>query len=570
TSSTLFVSLRNTLLAGVLTMSIAGPGCAPSATEKELKQFISAHVKTIKPLAEQRNLASWDAAASGKAEDYRKASELTLRIRQVYSKPDAFALLEEWKASDQVHKPLLRRQLDVMYYRYLENQIEPELLKRIVDLGTEIEKNFSTFRGTVEGEKVTDNDIKEILKTQRDSDKRKQAWLASKQVGAVVAEDTIKLVRLRNEAAHTLGFDNYHTLSLTVAEQDVKELDRIFEELYQLTNGPFARLKGDLDRILAAKYDVAVSELMPWHYHDPFFQETPMVYELDLDVYYEDKDVRDLAAEFYGGIGLPVDSILARSDLYEREGKNPHAFCEDMDREGDVRILCNLKNNEYWMEVILHELGHGVYFQYHDRGVPFLLREPTHTFTTEAIAMFFGRLSRNPAWMQQMMDLSDSQRAEIEKVSDRYAQLKQLIFARWAMVMYDFEKQLYANPDQDLNALWWRMVEKYQFVKKPEERDEPDWAAKIHLPLYPCYYHNYLLGELLASQLHDHIMHKVLKLKSARDVGYVGRRKVGLFLRTKVFEPGAVYPWNEMIERATGEPLTPTDFVAEFVNADRR
>jgi peptidyl-dipeptidase A len=337
-----------------------------------------------------------------------------------------------------------------------------------------------------------------------------------------------------------------------------------------LTNRPFARLKGDLDEVLAGKYDVAVSELMPWHYHDPFFQETPMVYELDLDVYFEDKDVRDLAAEFYGGIGLPVDSILARSDLYEREGKNPHAFCEDMDREGDVRILCNLKNNEYWMEVILHELGHGVYFQYHNRGVPYLLREPAHTFTTEAIAMFFGRLSRNPVWMQQMLDLSDQQRAEVEKVSDRYAQLKQLIFARWAMVMYDFEKQLYANPDQDLNALWWRMVEKYQFVKKPEERDEPDWAAKIHLPLYPCYYHNYLLGELLASQLHNHITHKVLKLRSGKDIGYVGRRKAGLFLRAKIFERGAVYPWNEMIEKATGEPLTPKYFVAEFVNADQR
>ncbi|MHC4511670.1 MAG: hypothetical protein ACYTAO_22415 [Planctomycetota bacterium] len=169
TSSALFVSLRNTLLVGVLTMSLTGPGCAPSATEKELKGFISAHVETIKPLAEQRNLASWDAAASGKAEDYQKASELTLRIRQVYSDPDAFAFLKELKESGQAQSPRLARQLDVMYYRYLQNQIEPELLKRIVDLGTEIEKNFSTFRGTVEGEKVTGNDIKEILKTQTDS-----------------------------------------------------------------------------------------------------------------------------------------------------------------------------------------------------------------------------------------------------------------------------------------------------------------------------------------------------------------------------------------------------------------
>jgi peptidyl-dipeptidase A len=289
------------------------------------------------------------------------------------------------------------------------------------------------------------------------------------------------------------------------------------------------------------------------------------VYDLDLDTFYKDKDVKKLAEKFYAGIGLPVESILARSDLYERQGKNPHAFCEDMDRQGDIRVLCNIKNNEYWMGTILHELGHGVYFEYCDTQGPYLLREPAHTFTTEAVAMFFERLSRNPAWMQQMLDLSDRQRLEIEKVSDKYAQLKQLIFARWAMVMYNFEKQLYANPDQDLNALWWRLVEKYQFVKKPPGRNEPDWAAKIHIPLYPCYYHNYLLGELLASQLHHHIVHDVLKLKSDKNVSYIGQRKVGDYLRKEVFDVGALYRWNKMIKRATGEPLTPKYFVAQFV-----
>ncbi len=549
----------------MMAMSVLFLGCAHNAKENDVESFITAHVEKIRPIEKEVALASWSAAISGKSEDYDKVSELTLKIRQVYSDPEEFTFLKEIKESGRVKNAILARQLEVLYNAYLENQIEPEILKKIVDLGTEIEKNFSTFRGTIEGEKVTDNEIKEILKTQTDSLKRKQAWLASKQVGAVVADDIIQLVKLRNQAARKLGFDNYHTLSLATSEQDVKELDKIFEELYELTNEPFAKLKVDLDGILAAKYDVAVTELMPWHYHDPFFQETPMVYDLDLDVYYEDKDVKELATEFYAGIGLPVESILANSDLYEREDKNPHAFCTDIDREGDVRILCNLKNNESWMETILHELGHAVYDKYHDRQVPFLLRRPVHAFTTEAIAMFFGRLSRNPAWMQQMLDLSDEQRAEIEKVSGKYTQLKQLIFARWDMVMYNFEKELYANPDQDLNSLWWRMVEKYQLVNKPQGRDEPDWAAKIHFTIAPCYYHNYMLGELLASQLHHHIIHEILKLKSDKNVSYVGRKEAGDFLAKNVFEAGAVYHWNRMIERATGEPLMPKYFVAEFV-----
>jgi peptidyl-dipeptidase A len=556
------------ILIMMLTAGIFLIGCATRPRQNELEGFIKAHVEKIKPLQKESNLAAWDAAISGKSEDYERASDLTLKIRRIYSNPREFAFLEEVRKSGKIKNAILARQSDLLYNRYLENQIEPELLKQIVDLSSQIERTFSTYRGKIDGQEITDNEIREVLKTQTDSLKRKQAWLAGKQVGAVVADDVIRLAKLRNQAAQKLNFDNFHTLSLAVAEQDVKEMDRIFDELYELTNEPFAGLKADLDRKLAAKYGVAVEDLMPWHYQDTFFQETPMVYDLDLDTFYKDKDVKNLAVKFYAGIGLPVESILANSDLYEREGKNPHAFCEDMDRQGDVRVLCNIKNNEYWMETALHELGHGVYFKYCDPEAPYLLREPAHIFTTEAIAMFFGRLSRNPAWMQQMLDLSDQQRSEIEKVSDKYAQLKQLIFARWAMVMYNFEKQLYANPDQDLNALWWRLVEKYQFVKKPQGWDEPDWAAKIHIPLYPCYYHNYLLGELLASQLHNYIVHNVLKLESDKNVSYIGQIKVGDFLRKKVFEVGAIYRWNKMIERATGEPLTPKYFVEEFVKTE--
>ena len=545
-------------------------GCTPRAKQNELEGFIKTHVEKIKPLQKERNLASWDAAITGKAEDYNRAGDLTLKVRQIYSNPREFEFLEEVRKSGKVSDVVLARQSDLLYNHYLENQIEPELLRQIVDLSSQIERSFSTYRGKIEGQEVTDNEIREILKTQTDSFQRKRAWLAGKQVGAAVAKDVIRLVKLRNQAAKNFKFDNFHTLSLAVVEQDVNEMDQIFDELYELTNEPFTRLKAELDRILAAKYGVEAADLMPWHYHDPFFQETPMVYDLDLDVYYQEKDIKELAARFYAGVGLPVESILANSDLYERQGKNPHAFCEDMDRQGDVRVLCNIKNNEYWMETALHELGHGVYFKYHNPQAPYLLREPAHTFTTEAVAMFFGRLSRNPAWMQQMLDLSDQQRLEIEKVSDKYAQLKQLIFARWAMVMYNFEKQLYANPDQNLNELWWRLVEKYQLVKKPQGRDEPDWAAKIHIPLYPCYYHNYLLGELLASQLHNHIVHNVLKLESDRNVSYIGQRNVGDFLQKKVFEVGAAYHWNEMIRKATGEPLTPKYFVEEFVKTEEQ
>ncbi len=553
------------------TMSVLLFGCGPNAKERKLEKFITAHVEKIEPMTTQANLTYWDASTTGKSEYYDKHSQLRLEIRRIYSNPQKYAFLKDMKESSQVRDARLARQLDKLYYAYLRNQIEPQLLEKLVDLDTKIQEKYNTFRGTIDGKKVTMSDIYIIMTTEKDCRKRELAWKASKQVGDAIIDDFIELVKLRNKAARKLDFDSYHTLSIVTGEQNVEELDRIFSELYELTNEPFTRMKEELDRILAESYGIAPEELLPWHYHDPFFQRTPLVYELDLDLYYNKHDVKELAEKYYAGIGLPVDDILARSDLYDREGKYPHAFSEDVDRRGDVRILCNLQNTERWMETILHELGHAVYSKYHDRksgndGLPdWLLREPAHSFTTEAIAMFFGRLSRNATWMQEMLNLSEQQHANIEKVSAKYLRFQQILFARWAMVMYNFEKQLYADPDQDLNNLWWELVEKYQLVRRPPGPVDAGWASKLHFTTAPCYYHNYMLGELLASQLHYHIVHKVFKLESDKDVSYIGDKRLGEYLRRKVLGPGALYHWNDMIEQATAEPLTPKYFVNQFI-----
>jgi peptidyl-dipeptidase A len=140
-----------------------------------------------------------------------------------------------------------------------------------------------------------------------------------------------------------------------------------------------------------------------------------------------------------------------------------------------------------------------------------------------------------------------------------HLRVAQLIFARWAQVMMNFERFLYKNPDQNLNDLWWDLVEKHQMVARPDDRENPDWATKTHIVSVPVYYHNYLLGELLASQLTHHIR-----------ADLTGERipagpEVGGYLTEMVFKPGARFRWDRLVERATGERLTARYFVEEFV-----
>ena len=168
--------------------------------EKQLKDFIDKHIEIITPLERETNIAYWNAATTGKPEYYDKYSEIELEILKIYSNPVEFSYLKETKKSRKIKDSILSRQLEILYNLYLVNQIKPELLKSIVDLNSQIRKKFSTFRGIINGKKVTSNEIVDILKSDKNSEKRKNAWLASKQVAEVVSDDLIRLVKLRNQA----------------------------------------------------------------------------------------------------------------------------------------------------------------------------------------------------------------------------------------------------------------------------------------------------------------------------------------------------------------------------------
>ena len=546
---------------------IAFDGCKNNKPhmKKQLLSFIERFDSIVQPLTKEASLAYWNASLSGKDEDWKKSEDLNIELTKVFSNKEDFAILKKIKESDAITDELLKRQLEVMYNSYLGNQVDTSLLNSAIKMQTEVEKKYSNFRADVNGKKLSDNDVEDVLKTSTNSAELQQAWEGHKAIGPVVAQDIINLVKKRNEIAKQLGFDNYHSMSLKLSEQDPDEISKLFDELDNLTRDAFTGLKGEIDTYLSKRDNVKAENLMPWHYQNRFFQEAPAIYSVDLDKYYKGKNIETLTTDYYSSIDLDISDMIAKSDLYEKPGKNQHAYCIDIDNHGDVRVLCNIKPNYSWMGTMLHEFGHANYDKYIDGQLPFALRNPAHTFTTEAIAMFFGRMAANAGFLVDMKltDTTDARKVATE--SFKVLCLEQLTFSRWAQVMYRFEQALYANPDQDLNKLWWDLVEKYQMIKRPANRNLPDWASKIHIATSPCYYHNYLLGELLASQFNHYIASTVLK---SSDFGqsYFGKKEVGDYLKENVFKPGARYSWNEMIEKATGEKLTAKYYAEQFVN----
>jgi peptidyl-dipeptidase A len=536
--------------------------------DERARSFINRHLEKTRPLEKTANLAWWQANISGKAEDFKAKEDAENALDKILSDPRAFEEVKSLKDRGGIADPLLKRQIDLIYLSYLGKQADPQVLRQIVAKSNAVERAFNVYRAPVGDTKLTENDVRKILRESRNSPEREQAWKASKGVGRQVEPILRELVKLRNQMAQRLGFRDYYMMSLYLNEQDEGALLALFDQLDELTRKPFLEVKARLDRSLARRFNIPAEKLRPWHYEDPFFQQAPQAGGVKLDKLYAGKDILKISRDFYAGIGLPVEEVLKRSDLYERDGKSPHAFSTDIDREGDIRVLANIRPNDYWMNTMLHELGHAVYSENIDRQLPYPLRTEAHILATEGIAMMFGRVNKRAEWLRWALGLDKRRAARYGVDASRQLRTESLIFSRWCQVMLHFERAMYGNPDQDLNRLWWDLVEKYQGLHRPENRSEPDYAAKIHLVTAPVYYHNYMMGELFASQVH-HALARQLGIQDASGFAYVGRPEVGRFLKEKVFGPGARYPWNELTKLATGEALSANDYAQDFVKEMR-
>ena len=560
-TSTLAVTQENRLrdrfraTLGLPAVAAAQPR-AMNAEARELIQMLDKYQVDLAELHVNITHAIWDARTTGDAEAFQRSAAARLASATYHSCKETYARIKYLRERAVGLDMVNARAADRMEMAFAQNQLPADLQRQMVEMSSEIERIFQTHRPTLDGVEYTNNDLLEMIAAETDTEKRKQIWLALKEIGSLVDDKIVALVRVRNEAARQLGFENYWVMQVTFQDFDPVELLQIYDDLERLTRPIFARMKAELDSELSERFGVPADQLMPWHYDNPFFQAAPPSRAIDPDVFYSHlpkEEIIEIALRYFRRINLPFDRVNERSDHFEREGKCQHAFSIDMDKMGDVRNLNNVKPTAQWMDVVLHEAGHGVYSLGHDPRLPFNLRSPAHILTTEGVAMMFGAKARDPQWLIQF---AGADRREVMRVADALRQQRireQLIFCRWSIVMLKFEKALYENPDNpELRSLWWDMVGEYQLLKRPTERGNElgDWASKPHFVIAPVYYHNYQLGELYAAQLRATL--------GTRDNALLGRR-----LQQRVFAPSALYPWQEFVIRSTGRPLSPEFFARE-------
>jgi peptidyl-dipeptidase A len=542
-------------LVPVLMLCLTSATAQLSPADDQCAALCNEYQAHYQPLFIELQKAWWDANITGTDAAYARKQATERGFVDLHSDKAFFARVKSLHDAGSVKDATLARQLDVMYRAFLEGQADPQIQKQIIALQNEAEQAVNTARPKVGQRTLHENDIRDLLAQSTDSTEVEAAWKAFMDMRAPLAERLRALARLRNQVAKMLGFRDYYALSLKLQEIDEAEFVKLFDELDELTRARFAQVKTEIDAARAARFHIVAADLRPWHYGDFFFQEAPGSSQAGLEQVYAGGDPVALVKKYYAGLGLPVEDIVARSDLLAKPGKCPNGFGVDMDRAGDVRVIANVKPDLYWTGTLLHEAGHATYYKYIRPDVPFLLHDD-HPLLTEGIAEMFEALARNEAFLAQVVGLPPERAAALGAEGRAALRAQRLIFCRWSEVMVQFERGLYGDPEQDLAKLWTDLRQRYQLLSPPGATPRPDFAAKFHLITNPVYYHSYMIGELFAAQVRHHLRDKVLHLKPGDDSELCGRPEAGQFLSTSVFGPGNSYPWQELIRRATGEPLT--------------
>lgn len=511
------------------------------------QQFLDSFMSKVQKKSKQVNQASWILETTGSPDAAALKAELETEFNLLFNDKRLFDQLISWDKDPTINDPVLKRQLNVLIRMFKPNLIPQELLEEIAKEEANLALLYSNFRPEIKGKTLSENEIREILKKETDIKTRKETWNASKQIGKALAPHILKLVHLRNKAAKHLGYSNYFTMQLELQEVDEKWLFETLDRLAEQSDAAYLQVIAEINMHAAKQFNVSKDEIGPWAWSEPFCQEDPLDAK-ELDKLAQGIDIIEVSKQFYQAMHLKVDEILKRSDNFERPGKNQHAFCIHIDREGDVRTLNNVRPTVKWLETVLHELGHAVYEIGYADKLPWLLKMPPHMITTEAMALLAGRQAYRTRSLEFLSPHSERTLKENAEVSLRR---RQLIFSRWVLVMTYFERELYRNPDQNLNQLWWQTVEKFQKIKSSGSTSQCDWAAKYHIGLAPVYYFSYLLGELLASSLEE----KIVDFPS---------KQTGEFLDEKLFKSGNRLSWDALIKQATGKELTGEAWLSQF------
>lgn len=435
-----------------------------------------------------------------------------------------------------------KKQLKNLLKEFDEELNTGEALKELRKKENEIAKKFNSYIPKIDGKEVNKTELFKILQTEKNPKIRQKAYEAKIKSGDTIAEDLIEFVKMRNEYSKTKGYDNYFEYKLKEDyEVDLKFLENLINEVYSKSKTKIKEIQTKKQNDL--KNFFKTETLKPYHYGLLLDDNS----EKHVNEILKNKDIVEISKTIYKNMGYDVDKMISEKkltlDLFPRKGKNTHGFCFGVEAGKDSRILTNPINNVSSLDTLNHEMGHCVYDLGISTELPFLDKSPASPALTEAIAMMMGdiiKLENNLASIVEEPTLNEFKKSLAEDEAN---------FVSKSLLIIDFERQLYSNPDNDPKTIWKNLSEKY-LNRQEEETNE--WASIPHYLSHPAYYQNYFRAALMKAQIY-----KYLKLKLGEITENPNTAK---FMDENIFSLGASIDEYELIKKLTGKEFSAEDF----------
>ena len=158
-----------------LCMLCASPAMAADTDLAErAARFVAEHEQKIRPLEVEVSKSWWLANTTGESSAFERKQTLETQLDVALANPERFAELKALhEGREQIADPILQRQIVVLYLQYLAKQVDPDLLKQIIAKSNAVEQAFNVFRPQVDGAEKTDNEVRQVLSSSKDSARRR-------------------------------------------------------------------------------------------------------------------------------------------------------------------------------------------------------------------------------------------------------------------------------------------------------------------------------------------------------------------------------------------------------------
>lgn len=449
-------------------------------------------------------------------------AELEAEQAAIQQDPAVAEAVAAWQGRDP-GDPLLGRRVELWARSLRRAAVDgsPDVLR----LRRELADDVVSARYDVGGREVDLGAVRDALRKEPDAEARRRAWLSYGALSRRVDGRLRELMRLRNARAQAVGASGYVELALGHAGLLRDQVEATLRRLCAATDGAFTGL---LDGRRVAPWDVGY--LLEGQAAPPAgrFPRTEMLPRLHAWARQHglDPDRSGISIHFidipYNGLSMPIDPPR------------------------DVRVLLNPGDGHLYYKLLWHEYGHALHATGNRQATAVLRQEPP--VFNEAMAESLAFFTLEPDWVAAFGASPAEAEATIRAGLGAW-----LLWLRTRSAHALFEYGAYDDPDGDLDGAYAAAEARYLGC---DEDPAPRWAANAWFTSYPVYWQNYVLGDVIAAQIHAAMR---------AQVGPVNGNPAAIaFLREQFWAPGGSVDWQVKVERATGRPLDAEDLIARL------